>query len=198
MSHPLPYTTDVRPDTGLTNPKLGIWLFLASEVMLFASLFSSYALLRSGAAAWPDQSSLVSVPLGAINTLVLLASSVAIGLAWSAISRGDDTRYRLWMAASILLGALFLGVKAFEWSEKLNAGLLPSTGNYLGLYFTMTGLHAAHLLAGLAVNAFLWGPGRALWHIDAARFVQRVAIARLYWNFVDVIWILLFVVLYLL
>lgn len=198
MSHELPYTTDVRPDTGVTSPKIGIWLFLASEVMLFASLFSSYALLRSGAEAWPDQSSLVSIPLGGINTLLLLASSMAIRLAWLAIRGADEGRYRRWMAASVLLGVLFLGIKAFEWFEKLDAGLLPSTNNFLGLYFTMTGLHAAHLLAGLGVNAFLWGPGLALHRADAARFVQRVEIARLYWNFVDLIWILLFVVLYLL
>ncbi|HVQ15312.1 MAG TPA: hypothetical protein VMS40_17035, partial [Vicinamibacterales bacterium] len=70
----IPYTTEVRPDTGLTNPKLGVWLFLASEVMLFGSLFSSYALLRTGAPSWPDQSSIVNVPLATLNTIVLIAS----------------------------------------------------------------------------------------------------------------------------
>jgi cytochrome c oxidase subunit 3 len=74
----IPYTASVRPDTGVTNQKLGMWLFLASEVMLFGSLFSSYALLRSGATAWPDQSSIVNVRLAAINTVVLITSSVTI------------------------------------------------------------------------------------------------------------------------
>ena len=198
MSHELPYTTEVRADTGLTNPKLGIGLFLASEGMLFAAFFSSYALLRSGAESWPDQSSIVNVTLGGINTGLLLASSVAIGLAWNAIRAGNVPRFRAWMGACILLGLVFLGIKGFEYSEKLGAGLWPSTNNFLGLYFTMTGLHAAHLLAGIAVNAYLWGPGASLWRRDAARFTQRVEIARLYWNFVDVVWVLLFVVLYLL
>ena len=69
----LPYTTTVRPDTGLTSPKLGIWLFLASEVMLFGSLFSAYALLRTGAPSWPDQSAVLNVPLATLNTVILIA-----------------------------------------------------------------------------------------------------------------------------
>ena len=198
MSFEIPYTTETRPDTGVTNPKLGIWLFLASEVMLFASLFSSYALLRMGGDTWPDQSAITGVTLGAINTGILLASSMAIGLAWNAIRAQQVERYRLWMGACIALGLLFLGVKGFEWADKLQAGLTPATNNFLGLYFTMTGLHAAHLLAGIVVNAYLWGPGAALWRRDAARFAQRIEVARLYWNFVDVVWIVLFVVLYLL
>jgi heme/copper-type cytochrome/quinol oxidase subunit 3 len=198
MSFEIPYTTETRPDTGMTNPRLGIWLFLASEVMLFASLFSSYALLRSGAETWPDQSAITSVTIGGINTALLLASSMAIGLAWNAIRAQRVDRYRRWMAACVLLGAVFLGLKGYEWADKLQAGLVPSLNNFLGLYFTMTGLHAAHLLAGLAVNAYLLGPGTALWRRDPLRFAQRVEVARLYWNFVDVVWIVIFVVFYLL
>src|SRR6187549_1022880 len=82
----IPYTTEVRADTGLTNPKLGIWLFLASEVMLFGSLFSSYALLRAGAPTWPDQSSIVNVPLATFNTVVLIASSVTMVMAWASVA----------------------------------------------------------------------------------------------------------------
>ena len=82
----IPYTTEVRPDTGLTNPKLGIWLFLASEVMLFGSLFSSYVLLRSGAPTWPVQHEVLSVPLAALNTVVLIASSVTMVMAWASLA----------------------------------------------------------------------------------------------------------------
>jgi cytochrome c oxidase subunit 3 len=85
----IPYTTEVRPDTGLTNPKLGIWLFLASEVMLFGSLFSAYALLRMGAETWPDQSSILSVPLAALNTLILIGSSVTMVMAWASLKAGS-------------------------------------------------------------------------------------------------------------
>ena len=113
----IPYTTEIRPDTGVTNPKLGIWLFLASEVMLFGSLFSAYALLRSGAEAWPDQSAVLSVPLATLNTVILISSSVTMVLSWAALKARDIARYRLHMGLTLLLGASFLVVKAFEYEK---------------------------------------------------------------------------------
>jgi heme/copper-type cytochrome/quinol oxidase subunit 3 len=189
----IPYTTEVRPDTGVTNPKLGIWLFLASEVMLFGSLFSAYALLRTGAASWPDQSTIVSVPLATMNTVVLISSSVTMVMAWTSLSAGRLDRYRLYMAVTIALGAAFLVIKAIEYGDKFSHGLVPATSNFLGLYFTMTGLHA-----GLIINAYLLGPGTRMWRSDAVRFTNRVEVAGIYWHFVDVVWIFLFPVLYLL
>ena len=194
----IPYTTEVRPDTGLTNPKLGIWLFLASEVMLFGSLFASYVLLRVGAASWPDQSAVLSVPVASLNTVILIASSVTMVLALAAARAGTVAAYRLYMGLTLLGGVLFLAVKAFEYSDKLSHGLLPSTSNFLGLYFTLTGLHAIYVMAGLVVNAYLWGPGLRLWHRDRPRFANRIEVAGLYWHFVDMVWIFLFPVLYLL
>jgi heme/copper-type cytochrome/quinol oxidase subunit 3 len=194
----IPYTTEVRPDTGLTNPKLGIWLFLASEVMLFGSLFASYVLLRVGAPSWPDQSAVLSVPLASLNTVILIASSVTMVLALAAARSGTLGTYRLYMGLTLLGGALFLVVKAFEYGDKFSHGLLPSTNNFLGLYFTMTGLHAIHVIAGMVVNAYLWGPGVKMWRHDRARFANRIEVAGLYWHFVDLVWIFLFPVLYLL
>jgi cytochrome c oxidase subunit III len=194
----IPYNTDVRPDTGLTNPKLGIWLFLASEVMLFGSLFSSYALLRTGAPSWPDQSAVLSVPLATLNTLILISSSVTMVLAWVALNARRVDRFRLYMGLTLLLGAAFLVVKAIEYADKLSHGLVPATDNFLGLYFTMTGLHALHVIAGMVVNGYLLGPGVRMWRSDPARFTNRVEVAGIYWHFVDVVWIFLFPVLYLL
>ncbi len=194
----IPYTTDPRPDTGLTNPKLGIWLFLASEVMLFGSLFASYVLLRTSAPQWPDQSAVLSVPLGTVNTLILIGSSVTMVLAWLSLTRHRLSAYRLYMGATLLAGAVFLVVKTFEYRDKFAHGLLPSTDNFLGLYFTLTGLHALHLIAGMAVNLYLWGPGLRMWRTDPRRFTNRVEIAGVYWHFVDLVWIFLFPVLYLL
>ena len=94
MNEAIPYTTSVRPDTGLTNPKLGIWLFLASEVMLFGSLFSAYALLRSGAPSWPDQSATLNVPLASLNTVILISSSVTMVMAWASLKRQSLPQYR--------------------------------------------------------------------------------------------------------
>ena len=194
----IPYTTDARPDTGLTNPKIGIWLFLASEVMLFGSLFSSYVLLRNGAASWPNQSDVLSVPLATLNTIILISSSATMVLAWAGLKAGNLSKYRLYMGLTILCGAAFMVVKAFEYGEKLSHGLLPSTNNFLGLYFTMTGLHAIHVLGGMVVNGYLWGPGVRMWRTEPERFTNRVEVAGLYWHFVDVVWIFLFPVLYLL
>jgi heme/copper-type cytochrome/quinol oxidase subunit 3 len=194
----IPYTTEVRPDTGLTNPKLGIWLFLASEVMLFASLFSAYALLRMGADTWPDQSALLSVPLATLNTVILIASSGTIVLALAAIRAGRLAQYRLFMGLTIAGGAAFMVVKAFEYGDKLAQGIVPATDIFYALYFTLTGLHALHVVGGMVVNLYLWGPGVRMWHTDPARFTGRVETAGLYWHFVDVVWIFLFPVLYLL
>ena len=194
----IPYTTEIRPDTGLTNPRLGIWLFLASEVMLFGSLFSAYALLRSGATTWPDQSAVLSVPLATLNTIILISSSVTMVLAWASLTAKRADRYRLFMGLTLLLGALFLVVKAIEYGDKFALGLGPATDNFLGLYFTLTGLHALHVIGGMVVNAYLLGPGVKMWRSDPQRFTNRVEIAGIYWHFVDVVWIFLFPVLYLL
>jgi len=194
----IPYTATVRADTGVTNQQLGMWLFLASEVMLFGSLFSSYALLRSGAMSWPDQSTIVNVRLASINTLVLIVSSVAILRSASALRAGNATAFRGLMALTATLGIVFLTIKAFEYRGELAEGLRPSTSNFLGLYFVMTSLHAFHVACGVIVNLFLCGPGVGMLRRDPARFTGRVEAAALYWNFIDVVWILMFVTLYLL
>jgi heme/copper-type cytochrome/quinol oxidase subunit 3 len=194
----IPYTATTRPDTGVTNQRLGIWLFLASEVMLFGSLFSSYALLRSGAASWPDQSSIVNVRLASINTVVLIASSLLILRSAAMLRAGQVPAFRQLMALTATLGIVFLAIKSFEYRGELAAGLRPSMSNFLGLYFIMTFLHAVHVAGGVLVNLFLCGPGVAMRQRDAARFTGRVECAAIYWNFIDVIWILMFIVLYLL
>jgi cytochrome c oxidase subunit 3 len=194
----IPYTTEVRADTGLTNPKLGIWLFLASEVMLFGSLFSAYALLRMGATTWPDQSATLSVPLASLNTLILISSSVTMVMAWASLKRASLSQYRLYMGLTLLGGLLFLVVKVIEYSDKFSHHLYPSTNNFMALYFTLTGLHAIHVIAGMVVNGYLWLPGTRMWRTEPERFTNRIEIAGIYWHFVDLVWIFLFPVLYLL
>jgi heme/copper-type cytochrome/quinol oxidase subunit 3 len=195
VSGSIPYTTGVRPDTGFTNPKLGLWLFLASEVMLFGSFFSSYALLRYSAPAWPDQSAVLSVPLASVNTVVLILSSLTMMMA---ARERELPRVRRFIGATLLLGTVFLGIKTFEYVDKISHGLLPATNNFLGLYYTMTGLHALHVLGGIAVLAYLAGPGAGMSRSQPGRFTGRVEVAGIYWQFVDVVWLFLFPVLYLL
>src|SRR3989338_34203 len=109
----IPYTVEPRQDTGLYNAKMGVWLFLASEVMLFGALFSSYILLRIGAADWPLGSTILNVPIGTFNTVVLISSSVTMVLAWASLKMNDFARFRWMLGATIFLALTFLVVKAF-------------------------------------------------------------------------------------
>ena len=195
----IPYTVDARPETGLYNGKLGIWLFLASEVMLFGALFATYVILRIGSASWPAGSSILSVPIGTLNTVVLITSSVTMVFAWVSLKEGKFENYKRFMGATILLALLFFGVKFFfEYLPKFHHHMFPSKNTYLAIYFVLTGLHALHVLGGVLVNAYFWGPGAKMWQKEPERFTNRVEIAGLYWHFVDLIWIFLFPILYLL
>ncbi len=193
-----PYASEPRPDTGVTNAALGMWLFIASEVMLFGSLFSSYVLLRTGATSWPDQGSLLNVPLAGVNTVILVASSMAILQAVRALEAGAFERFRAAMGIAVACGVVFLVIKSVEYRGEIAQGLLPSTNNFLGLYFTMTGLHALHVLGGIFVNGWLFVSGARMWRTVPGRFSSRVRTAAIYWNFVDAVWIIMFVTLYLL
>ena len=258
----IPYTTKARPDTGLYNAKIGLWLFLASEVMLFGGLFSAYILLRVGQpdGYWPH--GWLSVPIGTFNTLILITSSISATMAWAACKMGQFNRYKLFHGLTILLAILFLCVKSYEYHDKLMhywvetkdgqvvdghlvektdkeivlhgvktsdpellydrtsaeykkllategeikiatadiakiSNYAPKLNIYLALYWTITGLHALHLIGGIIVFSFLWGPGSKMWKTDPERFTNRVEIAGLYWHFVDLVWVFVFPVLYL-
>ncbi len=194
----IPYTVTARPDTGLHNAKLGIWLFLASEVMLFGALFSSYILLRVGAPEWPQGSDILNIPLATFNTAVLITSSITMVMSWASLQMNDFGKYRMYMAATFMAGVIFLIVKTIEYGEKFSHHLYPSDSTYLAIYFTLTGLHGLHVIGGMIVNGYLWGPGSAMWKTQPERFANRVEVAGLYWHFVDLVWIFLFPVLYLL
>ncbi len=194
----IPYTVESRYDTGLYNAKLGIWLFLASEAMLFGALFSSYILLRVGAVDWPRGSSILSVPLGVFNTVLLISSSLTMLLSWAALRLKDFKKFKLLLGVTILLALLFLGVKSYEYYLKFEHHLFANKSTFLAIYFTMTGLHALHIIGGIVVNTYLWGPGSRMWKTQPERFSNRIEIAGLYWHFVDLVWLFLFPVLYLL
>jgi heme/copper-type cytochrome/quinol oxidase subunit 3 len=194
----IPYNVDARPDTGLYNAKLGVWLFLASEVMLFGALFSTLILLRTGASEWPHGWEILNVPLATLNTMVLISSSVTMVMAWASLKLKDFGKYKLYMGLTLLCAVGFMIIKAIEYNAKLSHHLVPSTSNFLAIYFTMTGLHALHVVGGLVVNAYLWGPGSKMWKTEPERFTNRIEVAGLYWHFVDLVWIFLFPTLYLL
>ncbi len=194
----IPYIVEERADTGLNNVKLGIWLFLASEVMLFGALFSSYVLLRLMATEWPFGVDVLNVPLGTLNTAVLIGSSVTMVMAYASLKMDEFGRFRMWLAATIGLSLVFMVVKGFEYNHEFEIGNFPSTSTYLAIYFTMTGLHALHIIGGVVVNTYLLFPGSKMWRTNKAQFTNRIEAAGLYWHFVDLVWIFLFPVLYLL
>jgi cytochrome c oxidase subunit 3 len=276
----IPYTTHAREDTGLYNAKVGIWLFLASEVMLFGALFSSYILLRVGASpgTWPH--GLLNIPLGTINTLVLICSSVTVVMAWASLKMNRFDRFKIYQAITVICAIIFICIKSYEYHDKfthyevhlkdgtvVDGHLVELTTNhitlhiaaphrlpgaageaaikaehaeaaqeahagqagehhertiqfsdiavresgklmmenygpwhntYLAIYFTLTGLHALHVIGGALVIGFLLGPGSKMWHTDPERFTNRIEVSGLFWHFVDLVWIFLFPVLYLL
>jgi heme/copper-type cytochrome/quinol oxidase subunit 3 len=203
----IPYIVAPRPDTGVYNAKLGVWLFLASEVMLFGGLFSAYIFLRVGAPAWPGEMAgetyaraheILNVPLATLNTMVLIASSVTMVMSWASLAMKRFDRYRLYMAATILFGLIFLVVKGFEYGAKFEHHLLPSESNFLAIYFVLTGLHGLHVIGGIIVNSYFLGPGSRMWKTNPKQFTNRIEIAGLYWHFVDLVWIFLFPTIYLL
>ena len=196
----IPYGVKERPDTGLNNAKLGIWLFLASEVMLFGGLFSAYIFLRTGVDDWPMGSKYLDVKMATLNTLFLITSSVTMVMSWASLKLNDFKKYKLYTLVTLLFAFAFLVVKYFEYSAKFahNPPYLPSTNNFLGIYFTMTGLHVLHIIGGVLVIGYLYGPGSKMWNSDPERFTNRIEIVGLYWHFVDLVWIFLFPVLYLL
>ena len=194
----IPYTVDTRPDTGLTNGKIGIWLFLASEVMLFGALFASYIVLRVGSSDWPMGREILNVPLATINTVVLISSSVTMVMAWASLMRKNLGQFRLYMGATVFFGLVFLVIKYFEYTAKFDHHLYPSTNNFLAIYFTLTGLHGLHVIGGMVVNGYFWVVGKKEWAKNPGLLTNRVENSGLFWHFVDLVWIFLFPILYLL
>ncbi len=194
----IPYTVEARPDTGLYNAKLGVWLFLASEVMLFGALFSTLYPVADRRCRVAVGAEILNVPLATLNTMVLISSSVSMVLSWAALRLGDFKKFRLWLGTTFALGVGFMIIKTIEYGSKFEHHLYPSTDNFMAIYFTLTGLHGLHVLGGMIVMAYFLGPGSKMWKSEPDRFTNRIEVVGLYWHFVDLVWIFLFPTLYLL
>ena len=195
------YTVEETPATGINNSKLGIWVFLASEVMLFGGLFSAYVFLRMAAPAgeFAYWGSKLSVPMATVNTLVLISSSVTVIMSWASLKMKDFEKYKMYMGLTLLCALIFLVIKYFEYTGKFHHGIYPSSSTFMAIYFTLTGLHGLHIIGGMIVMGYFWLPaGNKMWHTEPDHFTNRIEVAGLYWHFVDLVWIFLFPVLYLL
>lgn len=192
------------PGMGVYNMKLGMWVFLMSEVMFFTSLIGAYIILRSAhPEAFAAPGVVLNVPLTALNTFILICSSVTMVKAFAAIEHDDQHGLRVWLIATALLGMVFLGVQAFEYYKLVGHGFVPSTAAYaaegLPLYgntfYTMTGFHGAHVSIGVLCLWFtVWRAYRGKY---SAADHGGVEIMGLYWHFVDLVWIILFTIVYL-
>ena len=181
--------------TGLDNRKLLMWLFLASECLFFGSLIAAYLLYRGQSHTGPYPEDLFDIPFTSVSSFVLLMSSLSMVLALAAIQRGDRRGLQIWLLATALLGITFLGGQAFEFTEFYNEGLSLDTNLFGTTFFVLTGFHGAHVSVGVLILLSLWV--MALRGRLTADKSLNVELAGLYWHFVDVVWVVIFTVVYL-
>ncbi len=184
---------------GISNPVLGMLLFITSEVMFFGGLFAAYFSVRAHAPQWPPEEfhdTLQILPLVGPATILLIASSFTCQFAVWSIRRDDRTAFLRNMAVTVLLGVVFLVMQATDYAALGSEGLGLSSGTFGTTYYTLTGFHGAHVLGGVIMLSVILYRGMA--GQFSARHHDAVEGASLYWHFVDVVWILLFSLLYLL
>lgn len=192
----LPATTSdlEETSTGISNAKLGVWIFLASECLLFGAFISSF-LLYHGRSKGISSAKVVNIPFTSATSFILLMSSLTMVLALAAILRGDERRFRIWILATALFGATFIAGQVYEFTEFFRKGLALRTNLFGSTFFTLTGLHGLHVTVGIIALLSLWGfsmQGK-LPRMKA----EAVELVGLYWHFVDVVWIVIFTVVYL-
>ena len=181
--------------TGISNEKLAMWVFLGSDCLLFGGLISTYLLLRHRSVSGPSPDEIFDIPFTSVSSFVLLMSSLTMALAVAAIHRGDERRTRTWLLTTSLLGATFISGQVYEFTSFLREGLGYTTSTFSSAFYTLTGFHGVHVSVGIVMLMSLFvmslrgrlGPERA----------ETVEIFGLYWHFVDIVWIVIFTVVYL-
>jgi len=181
--------------TGLDNTKMAMWAFLGSECLFFGSLISTYLLYRSRAGSGPTPGEIYDIPFTSVSSFVLLMSSLTMVLALAAIQRGDERGLRTWLLATAFLGMTFIGGQVYEFTTFYEEGLALSKSPFGSAFFMATGFHGAHVTVGILMLLALVGMSMAgRLTVDGARKVELIG---LYWHFVDIVWIVIFTVVYL-
>jgi heme/copper-type cytochrome/quinol oxidase subunit 3 len=181
--------------SGLSNNKLAMWMFLGSECLLFGGLIATYMLYRGRHAGSPGPDQLWDIPLTSISSFVLLMSSLTMVLAVSAAKQGDDRRTINWLVTTALLGATFVGAQVYEFTHFYREGVGFTTSLFSSSFFTLTGFHGVHVTVGVLMLLALSGIMRRSRVVgDKAETVELIG---LYWHFVDIVWIIIFTLVYL-
>jgi cytochrome c oxidase subunit 3/cytochrome o ubiquinol oxidase subunit 3 len=181
--------------TGLSNAKLAMWAFLGSECLLFGALISTYVLYRGRSPTGPTPHEVYDIPYTSVSSFVLLMSSLTMVLALAAIQRGDHEKLRAWLLATALLGMTFISGQVYEFTTFVKEGLTLKTNLFGSTFFVLTGFHGVHVTGGILMLLSLFGmslDGRL--PVEKAEAVELVG---LYWHFVDIVWIVIFTVVYL-
>jgi heme/copper-type cytochrome/quinol oxidase subunit 3 len=181
--------------TGVSNEKVAMWAFLGSECLLFGALISTYILYRHRAVTGPTPRKLYDIPFTSVSSFVLLMSSMTMVLALAAIQRGDHRRLRVWLSTTAILGATFISGQVYEFTSFIRQGMTLKTNVTSGAFFVLTGFHGVHVTLGIVML------------LSLVRMSQRgmlptaksevVEIVGLYWHFVDIVWVVIFTVVYL-
>jgi len=181
--------------TGLSNVKLGMWAFLGSECLLFGALISTFILFRNRPVTGLRPQDIYDIPFTSVSSFVLLMSSLTMVLALSAIQRGDEAMLRVWLMATALLGMTFITGQVYEFTRFVQEGMTIRTNVLASSFFTLTGFHGVHVTGGILMLLSLYGMS-----LDGRLPPSRsevVEMIGLYWHFVDVVWIVIFTVVYL-
>jgi cytochrome c oxidase subunit 3/cytochrome o ubiquinol oxidase subunit 3 len=191
----LQHSQALETSTGVDNRKLLMWLFLASECLFFGSLIGAYLLYRDKNVTGPYPKDLFDIPFTSVSAFILLMSSVTMVLALAAVQRGDQKGLRIWLLTTAFMGILFVSGQAFEFTEFHRQGLSLSTNMFGTTFFVLTGFHGAHVTVGILIllSLFVMAWRGRLTQAESL----HVELAGLYWHFVDIVWIVIFTLVYL-
>ena len=188
---------DHHTSTGLDNTKLAMWGFLGSECLFFGSLISTYLLYRNRVLSGPTPHEIYDIPYTSVSSFVLLMSSLTMVLALAAIQRGDHRGLRVWLLATAFLGMTFIGGQIYEFTTFVEEGLKLQTSTFGSSFFVLTGFHGAHVTVGILMLLMLVGMSLAGRLDPVSEGSRKVELIGLYWHFVDIVWIVIFMIVYL-
>jgi cytochrome c oxidase subunit 3/cytochrome o ubiquinol oxidase subunit 3 len=189
---------DEHESTGVENRKLGMWVFLSSEFLFFGALITNYLLYFGREFSGPTPAQVYDIPFTSVSSFVLLMSSLTMVLAHNALSRGDQGATRTWLLATAMLGSVFLAGQVFEFTEFITIkGMTISTNPAASSFYLLTGFHGTHVAIGVVMLLSLVGLSRRMGGLSNRQHLN-LELVGLYWHFVDIIWIVIFTVVYLL